>query len=336
MYSRQGHHSVCLTVYLRPMQNTPTKRVIGKSNLQVAPLALGGNVFGWTIDEKQSFRILDKFVDAGFNLIDTADYYARWAGKGGESETIIGKWLQARKCRSKIVLATKVGMDVGSGPGLKKDYILQAVEKSLTRLKTDYIDLYQSHKDDPFTPVHETLEAYEQLIKSGKVSYVGASNFSPERMRESLQASQYKNLPRYECLQPHYNLCERSKFEGALEELCLQEQIGVIPYFSLASGFLTGKYRSVADTGKSVRGSGVLKYLNEKGLGILKAMDIICTKYDCRPASVAIAWLASRKSITAPIASATNEDQLHDLLRGATMQLSTEEITLLDKASNPK
>jgi aryl-alcohol dehydrogenase-like predicted oxidoreductase len=307
---------------------------LGQSDLKVSPIAFGGNVFGWTIDEKKSFEILDAFIAAGYNFIDTADVYARWANNPGGSETIIGKWMQARNNRNSVVIATKVGMDMGNGKiGLSKKYILQAVEDSLKRLQTDHIDLYQSHKDDEVTPVEDTLRAYQQLIKEGKIRFIGASNFSPERLQSALDASKKYNLPRYESLQPHYNLCERKKFEGPLEKICQDNKLGVIPYYSLAAGFLTGKYRKESDSSKSVRGGGATRYLNEKGLSILKVLDEISTKRACKPASVALAWLMARPSVTAPIASATSVEQLGDLTKAAEIKLSELEINLLNRVS---
>ncbi|WP_337177738.1 aldo/keto reductase [Paludisphaera sp.] len=314
------------------------KRQIGRSELLVAPLCLGGNVFGWSIDEATSFRVLDAFVAAGLDFIDTADVYSRWApgNQGGESETILGKWFKASGKRDSVVLATKVGMDMGDGKvGLSKAYILRAVEDSLRRLQTDRIDLYQSHKDeDPATPQEETLAAYDQLVKQGKVRVVGASNFSAARLSEALKISEADGLVRYECLQPHYNLVERGAFEAELEPLCLREKIGVIPYYSLASGFLTGKYRSEADLSKSAtRGGSVRKYLNEKGLGVVKALDEIAAGLGVKPASVALAWLIARPSVTAPIASATSVEQLDDLVKAVTLDLDAEAVKRLDAAS---
>jgi aryl-alcohol dehydrogenase-like predicted oxidoreductase len=303
------------------------KRQLGRSALMVAPLAFGGNVFGWTIDEKQSFGMLDAFVAAGCNLVDTADVYPRWAtGQGGESETIIGNWIRKRNNRKEITLATKVGMDVGDPSfGLSRKYIIRAVEASLKRLRTDYIDLYQSHKDDLKTPVEETLEAYAQLIREGKVRAIGASNFSAERLRAALEASVKYNLPRYECIQPHYNLCEREIFENELEGICHDNEIAVITYYSLASGFLTGKYRSAADLSKSVRGKGASKYMNEKGFSLLGVLDEIAAAHKVKPAAVAIAWLVNRPSVTAAIASATSVIQLNELLEGLNMKLNKSE-----------
>ena len=312
------------------------KRKLGKSGLEVAPFALGGNVFGWTADEATSFKILDAFVAHGFNLIDTADTYSRWVpgNHGGESETIIGKWLKQRGARSKVVIATKVGMEMGPDKkGLSKTYILREVEDSLKRLQTDYIDLYQSHTDDAATPQEETLEAYAQLAKEGKVRVIGASNFSSERLAQSLQVSEAHAYPRYESLQPHYNLYERSEYESKLEPLCREKGIGVITYFSLARGFLAGKYRSEADLSKSPRGAGVKSYLNERGMRILEALDKVAKQLRSTPARVALAWLIARPSVTAPIASATSVEQLEDLAGAATLELDTASIGLLNQAS---
>lgn len=317
-----------------------TRKQLGKSGISVAPLALGGNVFGWTIDEKKSFEVLDAFVDFGFDLIDTANMYSTWVPghKGGESETIIGNWLKTSGKRDKIVLATKVGMPMGDGSkGLKKDYILKSFDESLKRLKTDVVDLYQSHQDDPETPLEETLSAYDQLIKSGKVRAIGASNYSAVRLAESAKVSQEKNLPAYVSLQPEYNLYARKGFEDTLEPLCLDLGIGVISYFSLASGFLTGKYRSEADLGKSPRGGGIGgKYLNERGFRILAALDDVAKAHATAPAVIALAWLIQRKSVTAPIASATSVEQLGELVKSAEIQLSPDEVASLDKASDPE
>ena len=311
-------------------------RKLGKSGLEVAPLCLGGNVFGWTADEGMSFKLLDAYVAAGGNFIDTADTYSRWAPghQGGESETVIGKWLKQRGNRSKLVIATKVGAEMGPDlKGLKKAYILKSVEQSLERLQTDYVDLYQSHRDDPDTPVEETLGAYAELIAKGKVRVIGASNFTAERMAQSLQASRQHGWPQYQCLQPHYNLCERADYETNLEPLCLREGLGVIPYFSLAAGFLTGKYRSEADLAKSPRGQGVKKYLNERGLRILAALDSVAKQSNATPASVAIAWLMARPSVTAPIASATTLEQLDTLIAATRLKLDAAAIAKLDQAS---
>lgn len=315
------------------------KRQLGNSDLQVAPIAFGGNVFGWTIEEQTSFDILDQFTADGFNLIDTADVYSRWnpGNQGGESETIIGNWMKSRKNRHDVIISTKVGGDMGSGrKGLSRDYIVTEVEASLKRLQTDYIDLYFSHFDDIETPVQETLSAYDELIKTGKVRWIGASNFSPERLKESLDASEKDNLPKYQVYQPEYNLYNREKYEQNYKQLIMDHQLGVINYFALASGFLSGKYRSEADLNKSPRGGGIKDYLNEKGFRILKALDEISEQYNSDPATIAIAWLIAQPSITAPIASVTNTIQLKSLKNAADLQLSTEAISILDEASDWK
>lgn len=312
------------------------KRQLSKSDLQVYPIALGGNVFGWTADEARSFEILDGFADADFNLIDTADVYSVWqqGNKGGESETIIGNWMQQRKNREQMVIATKVGAAMDAGKkGLSKKYIIQAAEDSLRRLKTDYIDLYQSHYDDPDTPIYETLEAYDQLIKAGKVRWIGASNMSAERLTQSLELANKLNLPKYQTLQPEYNLYQREGYESNYEQLVLDNELGVISYYSLASGFLTGKYRSEEDLDKSQRGGAVKSYLNDRGFKILKALDIVSEQYSADQASVALAWLIARPSITAPIVSVTSLGQLQDLTRAAELKLNTEDIAILDDAS---
>ena len=311
-------------------------RKLGKSNLQVSPLAFGGNIFGWTVDEGRSFELLDAFVAAGFNFVDTADLYSRWkpGNVGGESETIIGKWFKRSGKRANVVLATKVGMDMGgSEKGLSKAYILRAVEKSLTRLQSDYIDLYQSHVDDPATPLEETMGAFDELVKSGKVRVIGASNFSAERLAGALAVSREKGWVRYESLQPHYNLYERADFEEKLQPLCLKENIGVISYFSLASGFLTGKYRSEGDLSKSARGGGIKKYLNERGFKILAALDEVSREYGANPTQVALAWLMGRAGVTAPIVSATSLEQLGDLVKSAELKLDSRAVGVLDLAS---
>ena len=311
------------------------KRQLGASSLTVAPITFGCNVFGWTADEAMSFKLLDAFVVAGFDFIDTADVYSRWhdGNEGGESETIIGNWLASRGGRDKVVIATKFGMEMGPGKvGLSPKYMAEAVEASLRRLKTDYIDLYQSHKDDPDTPVEVTLEAYARLIEQGKVREIGASNFSAERLGEALDLSK-KGLPRYQSLQPMYSLVERDALEGALEDLCLAENVGVIGYYSLASGFLTGKYRSKADMAGRTRGPRVEKYLNDKGFGIMAALDDIAEKYGAKPGQVAMAWLMARPSVCAPIASATNLEQLDELLKSVEVVLDADDIARLDAVS---
>jgi aryl-alcohol dehydrogenase-like predicted oxidoreductase len=286
-----------------------------------------------------SFKLLDAFVASGFNFIDSADVYSRWhpGNKGGESETIIGNWLKARGGRDKVIIATKLGIEIAPGKkGLSRKYMMQAVEDSLRRLQTDYIDLYQSHRDDPDTSIEETLSAYAELIKQGKVREIGASNYSASRLAESLKISTEKNLPRYQSLQPQYSLVERAEFEGPLEDLCLREKIGVIGYYSLASGFLTGKYRSKADTSGRARGSRVEKYLNDYGFGVLKALDDVAKRYSASPVQVAMAWLIARPSVTAPIASATNLDQLAELLKSAEIKLDAAAIQQIDAASKPR
>ena len=315
------------------------KRRLGQSSLEVAPIAFGCNVFGWTADEKTSFALLDAWVDAGFNVLDTADVYSRWhtGNSGGESETIIGKWLKARGNRDKIVLATKLGIEMGPDKkGLSRAYMQTAVEASLRRLQTDYIDLYQSHRDDPETPIEETLSAYADLIKAGKVREIGASNFSADRLGESLKVSAAKGLPRYQSLQPQYNLMERAAFEGPLEDLCLAEKIGVIGYYSLASGFLTGKYRSKADIEGRARGPGVAKYLTDFGLGVIKALDEVAARYEAKPGQIALAWLIARPAVTAPIASATNLEQVAELVEAAEIELDADSIAMIDAASKPR
>jgi aryl-alcohol dehydrogenase-like predicted oxidoreductase len=311
-------------------------RKLGNSGLEVSPLVFGGNIFGWTVDEPTSFRLLDAFVAAGGNFIDTADVYSRWVPghKGGESETILGNWLKRSGKRRQVVIATKVGIEMGPGQkGLSKAYILRAAEESLKRLQTDTIDLYQSHTDDAETPLTETLEAYAQLIKQGKVRAIGASNYSAERLREALQASQQHGLPRYQSLQPNYNLYDRADYEAKLETVCRENGLGVIPYFSLASGFLTGKYRSEADLASSQRGSMVKKYLNDRGFRILRALDEVARELHATPAKVALAWLAARPSITAPIASATSLEQLNDLVGSTELKLDGACIEQLNEAS---
>jgi aryl-alcohol dehydrogenase-like predicted oxidoreductase len=312
------------------------KRKIGRSDLEIAPLVFGGNVFGWTADEAMSFRLLDAFVDAGFNAIDTADTYSRWVpgNRGGESETIIGKWLKQSGKRNRVLIFTKVGHEMAPDKkGLKRGYILSSAEDSLKRLGIDRIDLYQSHRDDPATPMQETLAAYGELIKTGKVRAIGASNFSAKRLREALDVAAKHSVPRYECLQPNYNLYNRSDYESDLEPLCLKEQIGCIPYYALASGFLTGKYRSAADFGKSARGGAMSSYLNARGLRILGALDQVAAAHHTTQAAVALAWLMARPSITAPIASATNPGQVKDFTAAARLHLSAADIAALDSAS---
>jgi aryl-alcohol dehydrogenase-like predicted oxidoreductase len=311
-------------------------RKLGTSELEVSPLCLGGNVFGWTIDEPTSFTILDGFVDAGFNFIDTADVYSKWVPghTGGESETVIGNWLKRSGKRDRVILATKVGFEMSPDKkGLSKSYILREAEDSLQRLRTDYIDLYQSHTDDAATPLEETLEAYNQLVRQGKVKVIGASNYNAERLTEALRISEQHRYPRYRCLQPHYNLCERATYETTLAPVCIGNGMGVIPYFSLAGGFLTGKYRSEQDLSKSARGQSAKKYLNDRGFRILAALDRVARQHDATPARVSLAWLMARPSITAPIASATNVGQLKELLAAAELRLDDSAIEILNQAS---
>jgi aryl-alcohol dehydrogenase-like predicted oxidoreductase len=311
-------------------------RRIGRSELAVAPFCLGGNVFGWTADEATSFAILDRYVERGFDFIDTADVYSRWAPghAGGESEAVIGRWFSARPgARDRIVLATKVGMDLGeAGKGLSARHIERACEASLRRLRTDRIDLYQSHLDDRDVPLEETLRAYERLIAAGKVRVVGASNFGADRLAEALTHARAEGLPRYECLQPNYSLAERG-FEADLEPLCRSEQVGVIGYFSLAAGFLTGKYRSAADAAGRPRENRVGKYLNPRGFALLDVLDSVAGALGASPAQVALAWLIARPAVTAPIASATSVAQLDELLGAVPLTLPHEAVARLDAAS---
>ncbi len=314
------------------------KRTLGKSGIELPPLVFGGNVLGWTADEASSFKLLDQILAAGFNAIDTADVYSAWAPghMGGESETVIGNWLKQRGGRDKVVIATKVGMKMGSGDeGLSKAWIIKEVEASLRRLQTDYIDLYQAHKDDETVPLEDTLQTFATLIAQGKVRAIGASNYTAPRLAEALETSKRLGLPRYESLQPHYNLLERALFEGALEEVCVKEGLGVINYFPLAAGFLTGKYRSEADLAKSARGQGVKKYLDARGLGIVAALEEAAAALGATPGQIAIAWLLARPSVTAPIASATNPQQLDELLKAAQIKLPAETVARLDAASAP-
>jgi aryl-alcohol dehydrogenase-like predicted oxidoreductase len=313
------------------------KRAIGRSDLMVAPLGLGGNVFGWSADEKASFAVLDAFVDAGFNLIDTADVYSSWVpgNQGGESEIVIGNWMKARGNRADVVVTTKVGSEMGPGKkGLSRTYIKTAVEASLKRLQTDYIDLYLSHWEDPETPLEETLGIYADLIKAGKVRAIGCSNHSANTMFKALAVSAKELWPRFENLQTHYNLYDRALYEAELEPFCLKNEIGVTSYFSLAKGFLSGKYRTPADFAKSsARGGGMATYLNERGLRILEALDAVAHAKNATPAQVAIAWLIARPGLAAPIASATSTEQLQDLVKATQLNLGSTEIDHLTKVS---
>ncbi len=311
-------------------------RRLGKTGLSVAPIVFGGNVFGWTADEKTSFDILDAFFDAGFNTIDTADVYSAWVpgNKGGDSEEIIGKWLKQNKiARDKAVIITKVGSEMDPGKkGLKEQYILQAVEASLKRLQTDYIDLYLSHWPDAETPYEETLGAFAKLKQQGKIRAIGCSNLDASQLQSSFDAAEKAGLPRYDVIQPEYNLYDRAPFEGPLADLCVKEDIGVITYFSLAAGFLSGKYRSKADTEGKARGGKAAGYLDDKGLKILAALDTVAAETGAKPAEIALAWLLRKKGVTAPIASATSLSQLDSLTKSATLALSDEAMALLDKA----
>jgi aryl-alcohol dehydrogenase-like predicted oxidoreductase len=304
------------------------KRKLGTSGLEIAPLVLGGNVFGWTADRDASFGVLDAFIDAGFDAVDTADVYSRWAPghQGGESETVIGEWMKARSNRAKVTLITKVGSEMPAGKGLKAAYIQQACEASLKRLQTDHIDLYFSHFPDPETPIEETLEAHERLILQGKVRAVGASNYDAKGLLKALEVGEGEAHARYSVLQPHYNLLVRDQYEGALEDLCVSENLGVIPYFALASGFLTGKYRSEADMKKSVRSGRMKDLMQGRPQALLTAMDVVAARHGATLAQVALAWLMSRASVTAPIASATSVAQLLELTPAASLKLTDEDI----------
>lgn len=312
-------------------------RPLGRSALQVSPLCFGGNVFGWTADERTSFSLLDAWVDAGFNFVDTADVYSRWAPghTGGESEAVIGRWLKQGGRRDKVVIATKVGMDMGEDRiGLKPERIREAVEASLRRLQVDCIDLYQAHKDDEATPLEATLEAFAKLVEQGKVRVIGASNYSAARLAQALEVSARAGLPRYESLQPLYNLSDRAEFESDLQALCRREQVGVINYYALAAGFLTGKYRSAEDAAKSPRGGGVVKkYLDARGLRILAALDEAAQLTGATPGQVAIAWVMAQPGVTSPIASATTLPQLQELVQAAQLRLAPEVLQRLDAAS---
>jgi aryl-alcohol dehydrogenase-like predicted oxidoreductase len=311
-------------------------RALGKTGIPIAPLVLGGNVFGWTADEPRSLEILDRAADAGLNTLDTADSYSAWVpgNVGGESEALIGKWLKRSGRRESTVLITKVGSALGR---FKKDltakHILAAVEDSLQRLQTDHIDIYFSHFPDPSTPIEETLGAYRTLIDQGKVRAIGASNYDVEQLQQALQTSDRKSLPRYAALQPEYNLYNRATFEGALRDLCVREDLGVITYFSLAAGFLTGKYRSKADLAKSRRGQAVAKYLNDRGTRILNALDSVSRAHDAQPSEVALAWLMAQSGVTAPIASATSIEQLESLIRSTQLTLTQSDVAALNTAS---
>ena len=314
-------------------------RPLGQTGLQIAPIVFGGNVFGWTADEARSFALLDAFVDAGFNAIDTADVYSRWVPghQGGESETVIGRWLKANPARrQQVLLFTKVGMDMGDDrKGLGRLWIERAVEDSLRRLGTDVIDLYQSHRPDPETSYEETLETYDRLMKAGKIRAFGCSNFDARQLAEAQDSARINALPAYQTLQPEYNLYDREAYDGPLRDLAIKLDLGVITYFSLASGFLTGKYRSEADLGQSPRGGGVKKYMNPRGMRILGALDQVAQRHGTHPGVVALAWLIGREGVTAPIASATSVAQLKDFSAAADLRLSENDRAQLDQASAP-
>ena len=308
-------------------------RALGRTGIQIAPIVLGGNVFGWTADEKTSFAVLDSFAEAGCNAVDTADVYSSWApgNKGGESETIIGKWMKARGNRNQMVVITKVGSDMGGGrKGLGAAYIEKAVDASLQRLGIETIDLYLSHWPDAATPYAETLGAYEKLLQKGKVRAVGASNLDANQLREALTTARERKLPRYAVLQPEYNLYDRSGFEGALQDLCIKEEIGVITYFGLAKGFLTGKYREKSDLAQSQRGEDVADYMNPRGMQILEALDQVAKRHNARSAEVALAWVMAQPGVTAPIASATSVEQVRSLVRAASLNLEVADLALLN------
>ncbi|MFV0170898.1 aldo/keto reductase [Empedobacter falsenii] len=311
---------------------------LGNTDLEIEPIFFGGNVFGWTLNEEESFRILDAFIDRGFNAIDTANNYSYWVpgNVGTESEKIIGNWLKSRGSRDQLVLATKVGGRnmIQDKPNTTKAHILKEVEESLSRLQTDYIDLYQTHYDDVNTPVEETLSAYNQLVKEGKVRFIGASNFSSERLGESLDKSELYNLPHYKTLQPEYNLYDRQHFEEFLQPIAEKYNLAVIPYYSLASGFLSGKYRNEEDLQKSLRGDGIKKYLNEKGFRILDALETISNRYNISYSAVSLAWLLEQKTVVAPIASATKEQHLDAFVEAVNVKLSHDDVKLLTEASN--
>ncbi len=311
-------------------------RELGKSGLKVSPLCFGGNVFGWTADEATSFKLLDAMAASGVNFVDTADSYSTWVAghRGGESEAVIGKWLKQRGRRDDIIVATKIGSDLGGGKkGLAKVYILRGVEDSLRRLQTDYIDLYQTHRPDLGTPEEETLSAYAQLVEQGKVRAIGTSNYSAAQLKHALEVSRQHGWPRYESLQPNYNLYDRADYERELEPICLAEKLGVIPYFALAAGFLTGKYRSEADLAQRARGQFVKKYLNARGFGILAALDEVAKEKNATPAQVALAWLMARPSITAPIVSATSVEQWNEIVKSMELKLDPSAIERLNAAS---
>lgn len=310
------------------------KKKLGNTDLVIAPIVFGGNVFGWTADENTSFKLLDQFTGEGFNFIDSANVYSRWASghKGGESETVIGKWHKKHNARNRIIIASKVGMDMGEGKCLKKDYIIKEAEQSLKRLRTDHLDLYYAHINDPKTPIEETLEAFEQLVKDGKVRYIGGSNYPKKELEAALKASKENNLSKFQVYQTEYNLYDREEFEKKYEELCKENSLAVVSYFSLANGFLTGKYRTEKDQEKSTRGDRVAKFMNHKGNEILAALDEVSKKHGTDDASVSLAWLIQHPSIAAPIASATNLKQLQSFTKATNLKLDEEDVKLLNEA----
>lgn len=313
-------------------------KLLGQTGLSVPAIMLGGNVFGWTLNESESFRILDAAFDAGLTFIDTADIYSTWVpgNTGGESEAIIGKWFARTGKRNRVIIATKVGMDMGGGrTGLGAKYMERAVEDSLRRLQTDHIDLYQSHQDDPGVPLEETLGAFSAMIRKGKVRFIGASNYTGARLREAMETSKRAGLASYQTLQPHYNMMEREPYETDLAPAAAEYGLGVIPYFSLASGFLTGKYRSEADLAGKARGGGVGKYLNDRGRAVLAALDEVAREYESTPARVALAWLATRPQIVAPISSATSTAHITEMVEAAKLRLEPAAIARLTAASAP-
>jgi len=314
----------------------PHLRPLGRSGLETPPLVLGGNVFGWTASGEDAFRILDRFVGAGGRMIDTADVYSAWVPghTGGESESLIGEWLRRRGAKGEVLIATKVGMLPGEGgEKLEPTRIAAAAEASLRRLGVDAIDLYYAHQEDSKTPVGESLRAFDRLVRDGKVRALGASNYAPESLAAALDLSEQEGLARYEVLQPEYHLMNRGGFESGLQQLCVEREVGVLPYYGLASGFLTGKYRSAADQGQSVRGDRMGKYLNARGYAVLAALDDIASETGTNPSTVALAWLAAQPGVTAPIASARTPEQLEDFIGAMELELSRDQVERLDAAS---
>lgn len=330
-----GDAAAASSISSRNTSAKPGKRRLGRTGIKISPLVLGTNVFGWTADKAHSFEIMDRFVDAGLQAIDTADMYSNWVAgnSGGESESIIGDWIESRKKRDAVVVITKVGLEMNGYKGLSPANIERAVEDSLRRLKTDYIDIYFSHAPDPQTPHEETLAAYQRLMTAGKVRAIGASNFDAAQLRQALDTSNANGLPRYEVLQPRYNLYDRGDLDGALLDLAVAQDLGVITYSSLASGFLTGKYRSQADLSQSQRGAGIRRYLDERGLRILAALDEVAGKHNADLAEISLAWIIARDGVTAPISSSTSTEQLDSQIRALELQLTAEDMALLDKAS---